>query len=87
MTLNWTEIAARAAEQTDEELASEISSLTTMKDSEIEELFPTPSDKERLANLMLIVKSADDRNKKISKIVRNIKGFADVVITLAERVA
>ena len=87
MALNWNEIATKAAKNTDESLTVEISSLTTMSDSEIEELFPTPSDKERLAKLMSIVKSADDRNTKINKIVNNIKDLADTVITLAGKVA
>ena len=42
MGLNWTEIAAEAAAETDRELAGDISSLTTMTDGEIEELFPAP---------------------------------------------
>jgi len=56
MGLNWTEIAAEAAAETDRELAGDISSLTTMTDGEIEELFPAPQDKQRLAQLMEIVK-------------------------------
>ena len=86
MGLNWTEIAAEAAAETDRELAGEISSLTTMTDEEIEELFPAPHDKQRLAQLMEIVKSAEERNVKVSRIVANVEDLADVVLTLAGRV-
>lgn len=87
MPLDWKKITESAANKTDESLASEISSLTTMSASDINDLFPTPSDKKKLASLMAIVKSADNRNTKINKIVANIEDFADTVITLVGRVA
>lgn len=86
MGLNWGEIAAEAAAETDRKLAGDISSLTTMTDGEIEELFPTPGDKQRLAQLMEIVKSAEARNVKINRIVANVEDLAGVVLTLAGRV-
>ena len=86
MPLDWNKIAAKAAKQTDEILATEISSLTRMKDSEIESLFPTPSDKEKLAKLMAIVESADHENTKIKNIVDNIDDLAGVVVKLAGKV-
>lgn len=86
MGLNWTEIAAEAAAETDRELAGDISSLTTMTDGEIEELFPAPQDKQRLAQLMEIVKSAEARNVKVSRIVANVEDLAEVVLTLAGKV-
>ena len=87
MGLNWTEIAEQARLETNEDLAPHISSLTTMRDSEIAELFATPADKEQLATLMAIVKSADDHNTKVSRIVNNIESLADVVIKVAETLA
>jgi len=83
---DWDRIVAKSANQVNESLAPEISSLTRMKDSEIEEFFPTPSDKQKLASLMAIVTSADDENTKIRRIVDNIEDLAGVVVTLAGKV-
>ena len=82
MGLNWSEIAAEAAQKTARDLAGDISSLTTMTDSEINELFPSPSDKQRLAELMEIVNGAGSRNKKINRIVANIEDLAGVVLKI-----
>lgn len=46
--LNWSEIAAEARQKTARDLAGDISSLTTMTDREINELFASPGDKQRL---------------------------------------
>lgn len=74
-----------AKDKTDKELASEISGLTRLTDDEIQELFPQTADLEKLADLMAIVKSADDQNQKINKIVENSEKFAGVVITLLNK--
>jgi len=83
MGLDWSKIAAEAAEETDRQLAGDISSLTTMTDREIEELFPTHDDKQRLAELMEIVNGAGSRNEKITRIVDNIEDLAGTVLTIA----
>lgn len=86
MALDWKKITAKAAKRTDEILASEISSLTRMTDNEIDDLFPEPIDKENLAELMEIVKSADSENQKVDRIIGNIDKFARVVLKLADKV-
>ena len=86
MGLNWSKIAAEAAQETDRQLAGDISSLTTMTDSEINELFPTRGDKRRLAELMKIVNAAGSRNEKINRIVNNIEDLADAVLTIVGKV-
>ena len=83
MGLDWSKIAAEAAEETDRQLAGDISSLTTMTDREIEELFPTHDDKQRLAELMEIVNGAGSRNEKITRIVDTIEDLAGAVLTIA----
>ncbi|MCY3700982.1 MAG: hypothetical protein OXH46_15290 [Gemmatimonadetes bacterium] len=83
MGLDWSKIAAEAAQETDRQLAGDISSLTTMTDREIEELFPTHDDKQRLAELMEIVNGAGSRNEKITRIVDNIEDLAGTVLTIA----
>lgn len=83
MGLDWSRIAAEAAAETDRQLAGDISSLTTMTDREIHELFPTHDDKRRLAELMEIVNGAGSRNEKITRIVDNIEDLAGAVLTIA----
>ena len=86
MGLNWSQIAATAAKETDRQLAGEISSLTTMTDSEINELFPTHRDKQQLAKLMEIVNTAGSQNLKIKRIVDNIEDVADAVLKIVGKV-
>lgn len=74
-----------SAIKTDERLASRISSLTRMTDSEIQELFPQPTDIKKLTELMEIVKSSENRNNKISKIVANSNKFAGVILSLLDK--
>ena len=87
MGLDWSKIAAEAAEETDRQLAGDISSLTTMTDREIEELFPTHDDKQRLAELMKIVNGAGSRNEKITRIVDNIEDLAGTVLAIAGKLS
>lgn len=89
MAINWDEfdneidgIVAESSIATDDQLAAKVSSLTKMTDSEVKELFPEPSDVKKLAKLMKIVKSADDRNTKINKIVSNAEEFGSITVTL-----
>lgn len=87
MPVNWDDldidsIADDAAIKTDRDLASQISSLTRMTDEEVQELFPNPADVKKLAALMKVVKSAEDRNLKINNISANAEQFAGIIITL-----
>lgn len=74
-----------AANETDDALASRISSITRMTDEEVKELFPNPADVKKLAELMKIVKSDEDRNVKINNIVDNAQQFSGVVLTLLQK--
>ncbi|GAB2196972.1 hypothetical protein [Sessilibacter sp. MAH4] len=76
-----------AANATDKKLASQISSITRLTDEEIQELFPEPADVKKLTQLLEIVKSAEDRNTKINKIVDNSEEFGGIVLTLLEKLA
>ena len=75
-------IIEESGNRTDERLASRISSLVRMTDEEIQELFPDPADVAKLADLMTIVKSAEDRNTKINNLVANAESLSGVVLTL-----
>ncbi|NOR58263.1 MAG: hypothetical protein GQ474_07050 [Sulfurimonas sp.] len=71
-----------SANATDAKFSSKISLITKMTDAEVKELFPEPADAEKLAELMKIVQSAQDRNTKINKIVSNAEEFGGIVLTL-----
>ena len=92
MPMNWDDFGKdldnateNAADKTDDELASKISSLTRMTDEEIKELFPAPAEVKNLTELMRIVKSAEERNNKINQIVSNAEKFGGTVLTLLDK--
>ncbi|MBB5321903.1 hypothetical protein [Marinobacter oulmenensis] len=78
-------IIEESADATDDRLASQISSITRMTDEEVQELFPDPADVKRLSELMKIVKSEEDRNRKINHLVSNAEEFGAVVLTLLQK--
>jgi len=77
----------QAAQKTDEKLATRISSVTRLTDEEIMGLFPDPADVKKLKDLMKVVKSAEDRNMKINRIVANAEEFGGIVLTLLNKFA
>jgi len=94
MPINWDEfdneidnIIAESADETDQKLASKISSITRMTDDEVKELFPDAADVKKLAELMKVVKSSENRNNKINKIVDNAEEFGGIVLTLLSKFA
>lgn len=78
--------AVEAAEETNEELAIEISSFTHLTQKEIQEIFPEKSDLEDFSELMAIVKSSTSRNDKVNKIVENSEKFGKVMISLLSKI-
>lgn len=76
-----------AADKTDKKLAGQISSLTRMTDEEVQKWFPRKADAKKLAKLMKIVKSSENRNTKINRIVENSEELAGIVLTLLEKFA
>lgn len=94
MPVNWEEfdseidsIIETSASETDDELASRISSLTRMTDEEVKELFPKQEDVKKLVELMKIVKSSENRNDKINRIVSNAEDFGGIVLSLLQKFA
>ena len=92
MAIDWDQFdidveqaAERSAHATDQILASKISSLTSMTDSEVKELLPAPADVKALGKLLKVVQSATDRNTKINQIVNNAEEFAGVVLALTKK--
>ena len=64
------------------ELDARISSLTRLTDEEIASLFPKKPDKEKLVELMGIVRGAASENAKRKQIIDGITQYAGVVVTL-----
>jgi hypothetical protein len=89
MPINWEEFdenvdqaITESVDAVDTKLAAHISSITRLTDDEVNELFPEPADLKKLAELLKIVKSAEDQNIKVSAIINNSEEFAGVVLTL-----
>ena len=78
----FADILAGSAQKTDQQLASEISSVTKLTDAEIGSMFSSKPDKEKLLKLLEIVNSATDENKKVAQLKSNIEELAGVVVTL-----
>ena len=92
MPIDWDELDGaidaaleKSTEATDAQLASRISSVTRMTDEEVQALFPDPADVKRLADLMKVVKSAEDRNKKVNYLIANADKLGGVVVKLLEK--
>jgi hypothetical protein len=78
----FTDILEGSAQKTDAQLASEISSLTSLKDSEINSRFPAKPDKENLLKLLEIVNAATAENNKTADLIKNIDKVAGAAIKL-----
>lgn len=82
---NFDEISNNAKEQADEEVGAKISSVTRMSKKEVKDLFPETEEQKRLAELMQIVKSADDYNQKVNAIVQRAEEFSGVMVKLLNK--
>lgn len=82
---NFDEISAKAKEDADREVGNKISSVTKMSRDEVKELFPETADQKKLAELMQIVKSADDHNQKVNAITDRAEEFSGIVVKLLGR--
>lgn len=78
-------ILDEAEKLTDREFASRISSLTRLKDDEINELCPSKVDKETLAKLMAIVNRTTTENEKKILLANNIESFAGIILRVLSK--
>lgn len=79
--------ARRAAEATDKQYASELSSLCRLTDAEIKKYFPAREDKDTLLELLKVVKAATDENEKVARLKENVDRFAGIVVKLVKILA
>lgn len=84
--LDMKSIAKRAGKKTDEDLAAKILDLRAPTEEEIKSFFPTKTDREAVTELLKIVKSAEDRNTKITRIMENSEKFVAVMTKLVGKV-
>lgn len=85
MELDWDDVeneVDQASDETDAQLVSNISSLTHMKDEDVQALFPEKADKENLIQLMKIVNQATSENEKKVRLVNNIEQLAGTTVKL-----
>lgn len=78
--------ASQAADETNAELADEMSSFTQLTKKEIQEIFPEKSEMEDFSELMEIVKSNTSQNNKVNQIVENSEKFSKVVVSLLSKI-
>ena len=74
--------ANRAQLQTDEEYRNVISSLTRLRDDELDEFFPERADKEKLLDLLEIVNSSSNTNQKVLELKENSEKFGAITFKL-----
>lgn len=78
--------SGEALQETNTRLAGEMSSLVSLTQSEVQDIFPEKSDKEDFSELMTIVKSHTSRNQKITKIAQNSEKFGKVIVSLLSKI-
>ena len=89
MTIDWSKFdrdlddaVDQASRSADERLVSTISSLTRLKDDEIEVLFSEDEDKENLIDLIKLVNSSADYNTKVNQLIAKSEQLSGSVVKL-----
>lgn len=80
------EAAENAARETNNELDSRIASLTKLTQQDIRNTFPTKAEKQKLDELIMIVKSEMNQQQKINAIVEKSERFAGIIISLLGKI-
>ncbi len=77
---NLDNILENEAQKTDSQLEQEITSKTSLSKEQLDAICPQPGDKQKLAELIQIVNSAEDTNNKINRITSNTEKFGGIVV-------
>lgn len=92
MPIDWTTFGKdvdtaieSSVKETDDALASKVSSLTRLTDEEVKALFPESKELKQLSALMDIVQSSTSHNEKINSIVASSEEFAGVTVKLLKK--
>lgn len=78
--------AENAARETNNQLDARIASLTKLTQDDIRNTFPTKADKQKLDELIMIVKSDMDQQQKINAIVDKSERFAGIILSLLGKI-
>lgn len=86
MASKWDKIAAEAGEATKAELARQISSLTSLSDSEISTIMNKSGiSKEDFAELLQVVKAASGTNRAKAEAIGNINKGVSALIEIVKK--
>ncbi|SGZ09212.1 hypothetical protein [Moritella viscosa] len=92
MPIDWTSFGkeidtaiGNSVKETDDALASKVSSLTRLTDEEVKALFPERKELKQLSALMSIVQSSTSHNDKINSIVASSEEFAGITVKLLKK--
>ncbi len=87
MPTDWNEIARSTQEETDDSFKGKISSLTSLKDSEIAALInDTGISKSDLVAVLKVIDDASKTNEAKAQAISNINKGIRAVVKIAERV-
>lgn len=82
MEPTWDEIRSKAKTLTDNNFATNVSSLIRLTDAEIKAITPNNIDKERLATLFGIIGDNTKSNNEKADAIRSINGLAEIAVPL-----
>ena len=80
MSNQFTAIAKAASQKTNQDLATELTKLLPVSEDKLKKMVPTKLEKEKLAELMLLVHGATSHNTKVAALTKNIDKLAGVAI-------
>lgn len=84
MANRFEDAGKRAAQQTNQELSTEILAVTGLDADRLGKLFPTPVARENLQHLIGIVKSSTAHNEQVAKFKERVDACSDVALTLVK---
>lgn len=74
--------AEQARKETDEKYRQVIATLTRLSEEDVERLFPTRTDKDRLLELLDIVNQETDDNIKVARLKEDIESYGTIILKL-----
>ena len=86
MSPKKSKIGKKASKKTRQQFAGEIARRTSFTEQELKTLFPKQTDRDELDELLKIVKSATDENKRKARLIKNIDKVAGAVLKVAGKV-
>ena len=83
----YTKAAEQARQDTDERYNQVIASLTRLSQEDINNLFPTRSEKDRLLELLEIVNQETEDNIKVARLKDDIESYGTIILKLISLLA